>query len=114
MLLFRSFFFPFFPRPVIDALQLFAKGVGTTAGGSVCRPSEIQVPVKLNSDAYEAWIKPGDYIVADIDGVVCVPGDLAEKVLDVIEPIVKADERCAEGIKEGRSVEDVFKEFRGR
>ncbi|KAF2629846.1 RraA-like protein [Macroventuria anomochaeta] len=91
---------------------LFAKGVGTTAGGPVCRPSEVDVPVKLNSDAYEAWVNPGDYIIADIDGVVCLPKELAEDVLGVVESIVRADEKCAEGIREGRSVEDVFKEFR--
>ncbi|OAL51421.1 RraA-like protein [Pyrenochaeta sp. DS3sAY3a] len=93
---------------------LFAKGVGTTAGGTVCRPSEIDVPVRLSSDAYETWIKPGDYIIADLDGVVCIPGELAEKVLEAIEPIVRADEKCAEGIRDGRSVEDVFRQYRGK
>jgi regulator of RNase E activity RraA len=80
----------------------------------VCRPSEVGIPVKLNSNAYEAWINPGDYIIADIDGVVCLPKDLAEDVLGVVESIVRADEKCAEGIREGRSVEDVFREFRER
>lgn len=80
----------------------------------MCRPSEIDVPVRLSSDAYETWINPGDYIIADLDGVVCIPGNLAEKVLEIIEPIVRADEKCAEGIREGRSVAEVFKEFRGK
>lgn len=92
---------------------LFARAVGTTAGGEVCRPSEINVPVQLNSVIQEAWIQPGDYIIADLNGVVRLPVELAEKVLDAIPGIVKADEKCAEGIKAGRSVEEVFKEFRG-
>lgn len=92
---------------------LFARAVGTTAGGEVCRPSEMNVPVRLNLDVQEAWTQPGDYIIADVNGVVRLPEELAEKVLDVIPGIVEADEKCAEGIRTGRSVEEVFKEFRG-
>lgn len=94
--------------------QLFAKSVGTTAGGEVCRPSEVDVPVRLTSDVQEAWVNPGDYIVADLNGVVCLPQELAERVLDMIPSIVTADQKCAEGIKAGRSVENVFREYRGR
>ncbi|CAG7971907.1 unnamed protein product [Penicillium salamii] len=95
-------------------LPLFAKSVGTTAGGEVCRPSEVNVPVRLHSDNQDAWINPGDYIIADANGVVCLPKHLAEQVLEAIPAIAEADKKCAEGIKAGRSVQEVFKEFRGR
>lgn len=97
-----------------DSCQLFAKSVGTTAGGEVCRPSEVNVPVKLHSQNQAAWIEPGDYIIGDLNGVVRLPQELAEQVLDAIPAVAEADAKCAEGIKAGRSVQEVFKEFRGR
>lgn len=84
-----------------------------TAGGEVCRASEINVPIKLNSAIQEAWVGPGDYIVADLNGVVCIPEALLEDTLRAIPGIVEVDKRCADGIKCGRKVEEVFKEFRG-
>ncbi|PLB44935.1 RraA-like protein [Aspergillus steynii IBT 23096] len=99
---------------IIDG-RLFAKSVGTTAGGEVCRPSEVNVPVRLHSsDQPNAWVRPGDYLIADLNGVVCLPQEMAEQVLDLIPGIAAADEKCAEGIRAGRSVEEVFREFRGR
>ncbi|KAL4987429.1 ribonuclease E inhibitor RraA/Dimethylmenaquinone methyltransferase [Aspergillus falconensis] len=93
---------------------LFAKSVGTTAGAEVCRPSEVNIPVRLHSDHQDAWIQPGDYIIGDLNGVVRLPRELAEQVLDAIPAIAEADAKCAEGIKAGRTVQEVFKEFRGR
>lgn len=87
--------------------------MSTTAGGEVCRVSEVNVPIKLNSAIQEAWVGPGDYIVADLNGVVCIPEALLEDTLRVIPDIVEADKRCADGIAHGRKVEEVFKEFRG-
>lgn len=84
-----------------------------TAGGEVCRASEINVPIKLNSAIQEAWVVPGDYIVADLNGVVCIPEALLEDTLRAIPGIVEVDKRCADGIKRGRKVEEVFKDFRG-
>lgn len=93
---------------------MFARGVGTTAGGAVCRPSEIQVPVKLTSTVQDALIHPGDYIIADLCGVVCLPRDMAEKCLAAIPAIAAADEKCAEAIREGMSVEEAFKTYRAK
>lgn len=87
--------------------------MSTTAGGEVCRASEINVPIKLNSAIQEAWVGPGDYIVADLNGVVCIPEALLEDTLRAIPEIVEADKRCADEIKRGRKVEDVFRKFRG-
>ncbi|PKX91213.1 RraA family protein [Aspergillus novofumigatus IBT 16806] len=80
----------------------------------LCRPSEVNVPVRLNSDVQDVWIEPGDYIIADLNGVVCLPQGLAEQVLEAIPAIAEADAKCAEAIKGGRSVETAFREFRGR
>jgi regulator of RNase E activity RraA len=55
--------------------------------------------VRLNSALQDAWIKPGDYMIADLNGVVSVPKDLAEAVLEVILEIAEADKRCTEGIE---------------
>ncbi|KAL4733290.1 ribonuclease E inhibitor RraA/Dimethylmenaquinone methyltransferase [Aspergillus similis] len=93
---------------------LFAKAVGTTAGGEICRPSEVNVPVRLHSDHQDAWIQPGDYIIGDLNGIVRLPQELAELVLKAIPTIAEADAMCAEGIKAGRTVQEVFTEFRGR
>lgn len=102
------------PLRFTNKCQLFAKSVGTTAGGEVCRPSEVNVPVRLDSQSQEAWIEPGDYIIGDLNGVVRLPQELADQVLDAIAGIAEADAKCAEGIKAGRSVQEVFQEFRGR
>lgn len=94
---------------------MFAKGVGTTAGGEVCRPSEINVPVQLNSEIQKAatTINPGDFIIADLDGVVCCPKDLVQRVLEIIPAIAAADAKSGEAIKAGMSVEEAFAKFRG-
>ncbi|KAK7216230.1 hypothetical protein V2G26_004233 [Clonostachys chloroleuca] len=93
---------------------LFARTHGTTAGGAVCFPSQVSVPIQLQSSIQEATINPNDYIIADKDGVVVLPADLAEQVLEIIPKVVSADEKCAEAIKGGMSVEEAFATFRGK
>lgn len=72
------------------------------------------MPVKLSSTIQDVTIKPGDYIIADLDGVVCLPSALAENCLAVIPAIADADARCAKAIKEGMSVEEAFKTYRSK
>ncbi|KAI8653641.1 hypothetical protein NCS56_01318700 [Fusarium sp. Ph1] len=93
---------------------LFARTHGTTAGGAVCFPSQVNIPVQLQSSIQEATINPSDYIIADKDGVVVLPSDLAEKVLEIVPTVVSADEKCAEAIRGGTSVEEAFGKFRGK
>ena len=94
--------------------QVFARGVGTTAATAVCRPSEINVPVKFKSEHQEVWIKPGDYLVADLDGVVLLPSEVAAQVLDLVPGIFEANRECAKAIKDGATVQAAFKQFRGK
>lgn len=80
----------------------------------MCRVSEVNVAVRLNTGLQDVWVSPGDIIVADLNGVVCLPHKLADEILDVIPSKVEADNQCAEGIRNGKSVQEVFKLFRGK
>ena len=80
----------------------------------MCRASQVNVPIKLNTIHQDVTISPGDFIVADLNGVVYLPRELADQVLDAIPGKVATDEKCAAGIRNGRSVQEVFEEFRGR
>lgn len=80
----------------------------------MCEPSATEVAVLFNSDDQEAYIHPGDYIVADLNGVVRVPGHLVQRVLGAVKGIVAADEQCAEAILNGMPLQEAFKKYRGK
>ncbi|CAK1363991.1 unnamed protein product [Cercospora beticola] len=91
---------------------VFAKDVGTTAPAEVARVSEINGPVRFNSEEQDSYINPGDILIADLNGVVCLPKDLAEQALDLIASQVEADENVAKDIRNGVLVGESMKKHR--
>ncbi|KIM89238.1 hypothetical protein PILCRDRAFT_813171 [Piloderma croceum F 1598] len=91
---------------------VFARNVGTASPYEVVHVSEINVPVRLQSTEQEAIINPGDYLVGDLNGVVCLPRHLAEKVLALMGPQVEADRLIALDIQQGKSFLEASKEHR--
>ena len=45
------------------------------------------MPIRINSE-WDVWIHPGDIIMGDADGVVCLPASLAGKVLELLPGLV--------------------------
>jgi regulator of RNase E activity RraA len=66
----------------------------------------------LNSEDQDAVIYPGDILVGDVNGVVCIPQSMAEKALDLIQSQVDADDKVAADIQKGRAVAEAMKEHR--
>ncbi|KAI5365938.1 Putative ribonuclease E inhibitor RraA/RraA-like protein [Septoria linicola] len=91
---------------------VFAKDIGTTAPAEVARVSEINAPVRFNSEDQDSYIHPGDILIADLNGVVCLPKDLAEQAIDLIASQVEADENVAKDIKNGATVGESMKKHR--
>ena len=64
---------------------VFARGHSTLGQSPFTRPSAVNVPVTIapeGTDAFPALeVQPGDWMLADQDGVVCVPRDLVSKVV---------------------------------
>lgn len=50
--------------------------------------SAIDVPVRLSSVDQDIWVQPGDIIIGDADGIVCLPRSLAERVIDMVPKLV--------------------------
>lgn len=65
------------------------------------------VPISIS----EVEIRPNDVILADVDGVVCVPSDIAETVLDRAEEMVNTENEVREAVKQGVDPLDAYEQY---
>jgi regulator of RNase E activity RraA len=56
-------------------------------------------------------VRPGDWVVGDVDGVVIVPEELAEQAFAQALEKVTAEDRVRAELAKGRSVREVFNEY---
>lgn len=103
-------------------------GVGSAAPGPVVKVVGINVPLRVkvvgvNGATESLDINPGDYIIADENGVVRLPKEHdsgpeaqidVEKVLEYIPKRVEADSNVAEDIKKGRPAAEAQKYWRNK
>jgi 4-hydroxy-4-methyl-2-oxoglutarate aldolase len=76
-----------------------------TSNGSLgrCLITHYQVPVLIG----DVFIRPGDIIIGDIDGVLVIPRDIAYKVLLRAEEIKENEKVIFGWVHEGQSVRDI-------
>lgn len=68
-----------------------------------CMITHYQVPIKVG----DVVIKPGDVMLGDIDGVVCVPRDIAHAVLVRAEEIRANEKKIFGWVAEGQTVRQI-------
>jgi 4-hydroxy-4-methyl-2-oxoglutarate aldolase len=56
-------------------------------------------------------VSPGDLVVADIDGVVVVPKDVAEEAVKNALDVVSRESRTRDELREGAGLYDVYKKY---
>jgi len=99
----------------------FAKGQATTSYSSATRASAYGVPVdvKMPEPVLEGWpdhitVHPDDILIADIDGVVVIPKELASKVIELVPQYIEADAKSLHDIQhEGISLQEASYRYRG-
>lgn len=72
----------------------------------------VNVPVKLQTDEQDITINPGDYLIGDLNGVVVLPKDLAERAIPLMAKQVAADSKMAVEIEKGMTFAEASKRFR--
>ncbi|KAI9317289.1 ribonuclease E inhibitor RraA/Dimethylmenaquinone methyltransferase [Dichotomocladium elegans] len=90
---------------------VFAKDHSILAQNAFVRPSEIQVPITMSTSP--VVVNPGDIIIADTDGVICVPVDLVDKVVESCAKYVAIDDKCMEALHQGHGIKETFAKYRG-
>jgi regulator of RNase E activity RraA len=68
-----------------------------------CMITHYQVPIKIG----DVLIKPGDIVFADIDGVLCVPHDIAYQVLTRAEEIKKNEKEIFGWVADGMPIKEI-------
>ncbi|KAI1453027.1 RraA-like protein [Annulohypoxylon moriforme] len=91
---------------------IFARDVGTAPPAELLKVAAVNVPVKLQTDEQNMEVRPGDYLIADLNGVVVLPVELAEQVLPLMQKQVEADDNMAVEIRKGMTFTDASKRFR--
>jgi regulator of RNase E activity RraA len=97
---------------------VFSRGRSTLGQSPFTRPYAVDISLEIHTEGAEdnfppVTVRPGDYIVADVDGVVCIPQEDIQRVVDTARKGKEIDERCMEDIKAGKSVRATFKTHRG-
>jgi len=96
----------------VDACEEFgfpvhARGtVPITARGRIVQEAW-GVPVRLGDVA----VRPGDVVVADVNGVVAIAIEHLDRVLDAAEAIFGKEARMVEALRAGRPIVEVDREF---
>ncbi|MDM0028349.1 RraA family protein [Variovorax saccharolyticus] len=96
----------------VDACETFdfpvhARGtVPSTARGRIVQEAW-NVPVRLG----DAPVRPGDVIVADVNGVVVVPIERLAEVVEAAETIMAKENAMLDALRAGESMQDVDRRF---
>lgn len=70
------------------------------------------MPVRLQYEEQDVTICPGDYLIGDLNGVVCLPQDLADRAIALLGSQAEADQNIAIDLMQGKSFQEASKEHR--
>ena len=99
---------------------VFSRGHSTLGQSSFTQPAAINIPLTispqgLGAESFPAvTIEPRDWMVADEDGVVCVPRLLELQVIELATEGRRIDSLCMGDIRAGMGVQNSFKLHRGK
>ncbi|KAK0212905.1 ribonuclease E inhibitor RraA/Dimethylmenaquinone methyltransferase [Desarmillaria ectypa] len=95
---------------------VFSRGHSTLGQSPFTRPSAIDIPVVIQAedDFPSVTVHPGDWMIGDKDGVVCVPRDLELTVVELAAKGREVDAKCMKDIQAGKGVQASFKAHRGK
>jgi len=87
---------------------LFTRGWSMRTGKDRVQLDAMDVPVSIGG----ARVHPGDLLLGDADGVVCVPRDRAAEVVGIARSIDEAEVKIRKAFEEGMRLDEARKQFK--
>ncbi|KFY14805.1 hypothetical protein V492_02404 [Pseudogymnoascus sp. VKM F-4246] len=90
-------------------LPVWSLGTSTVGSGGGVKAHAVDVDVEVGG----VTVRAGDVVVADPgNGVVVIPAERVEEVLQLLPKLGEADEKVKGAVKAGMGVGEAFKKFR--
>lgn len=86
---------------------LFYKGRNPLTSKGRCEINECQIPVIFDG----VTINPGDWIFGDIDGVVVIPKQVFEDVIDAAMATIRKEDMVRDRLQHGTSLQQAYAEI---
>lgn len=83
---------------------LFYGGINPCTSKGRCEINECQVPIVMQN----VTIHPGDYILADVDGVAVIPKDIVEKAIMRAFDTVQKENEVRTGLRNGATLKEMY------
>ena len=79
---------------------LFTKGIYMVTGKDRVEVDAVNIPVNISG----VRVNPGDYILGDDSGVVCIPAGRVEEVLQIAEGIEETEQKIIAEVRSGSTL----------
>ncbi len=87
---------------------VFSRGWSMRTGKDRVQLDQINIPVSIG----DARVEPDDLLLGDADGVLAIPKDHEERVVELAEEIDAAEEKIMEALRQGKKLYDARMEFK--
>lgn len=87
---------------------LFTRGWSMRTGKDRVQLDAMDIPVSIGG----ARVHPGDWLLGDADGVVCVPKERVSEVVEIARSIDEAEVKIREAFSNGMRLDEARKQFK--
>lgn len=82
----------------------------TSVHGAAKSTQTVAYGVPITMDG--VLVRPNDMIVADANGVICIPKEKLEQVLELATKLTQQDQKCMDAIQNGTPIKEAFAKYR--
>lgn len=92
----------------LASFPMFASGISVSGTQRHIRPSQLNVPVTIA----DVSVNPQDIIMGDANGVVSIPLQMLDQVVEEVEKGQVLDARCLAELESGTTIRETFDKHR--